>query len=154
MIIITKISILDVAAVLDPPLLFNLFFLKKRKITHKITLVDEDEIVIADDQLISEELNQFFQNATKALNIPKNPYLIDKSELSDPVHKALSKYKNYPSILLIKDKIRNPASFSFSKASLSDIEKGLRNLNTKKKVHFEIYRQKFSEEVKRVILKL
>ena len=39
--------------------LFNCFFLKKRNITNKITLVDEDEKVISDDQLISEELNQF-----------------------------------------------------------------------------------------------
>ena len=45
---------------------------------------------------------------------------------------AISKYKNLPSILLIKDKIRNPASFSFKEASLSDTEKELRNLNTKK----------------------
>ena len=48
------------------------------------------------------------------------------------MNKAISKYKNHPSILLIKDKIKNPASFSFREASLSDIEKELRNLNTKK----------------------
>ena len=61
------------------------FFSAKQKITNKITLVDEDEIVISDDQLTSEELNQFFKNSTKALNIRKISYLIDKSELSDPV---------------------------------------------------------------------
>ena len=66
------------------------------------------------------------------MNIRENSYLIDKSELSDPVNKAISKYKNHPSILLIKDKIRNPESFSFKEASLSDIEKELRNFNTKK----------------------
>ena len=108
------------------------FLSEKRKITNKITLVGEDKTVIPEDQLISEELNQFFKNATKALNIRGNSYLIDKSDLSDPVNKAISKYKNYPSILLIKAKIRNPPSFSFKEASLSDIEKELRNLNTKK----------------------
>ena len=66
------------------------------------------------------------------MDIRKNAYLIDKSEFSDPVNKAISKYKNDPSILLIKDKIRNISSFSFKEASLSDIEKELRNLNTKK----------------------
>ena len=45
----------------------------------------------------------------------------------------MSKYRNYSNILLIKDKIRDPASFSVKEASLSDIEKELRNLNTKKK---------------------
>ena len=105
-------------------------FSKKQTITNKITLVDET--VISEDQLISAELNQLFKNATKALNIQENSYLIDKSELSDPVDKAISKYKNHPSILLIKDKIINPAPFSFKEASLSDIEKELRKLNTKK----------------------
>ena len=49
--------------------------------------------------------------------------------MSDPVNKVISKYENRLSILLIKDTIRNPASFSFKKASLSAIEK---DLNTKK----------------------
>ena len=44
----------------------------------------------------------------------------------------MSKYRNYSNILLIKDKIRDPASFSVKEASLSDIEKELRNLNTNK----------------------
>ena len=108
------------------------FFSEKRKITNKITLVDEDETVISDDQLISEELNQFFKNVAKTLNKRENSYLIDKTELSDPVTKAISKYKNHPSILLIKDQIRNTTSFSFKEASLSDIEKEFRNHNTKK----------------------
>ena len=97
--------------------------------TNKITLVDEDETVISDDQLILEEFNQFFQNATKSFNIRENLCLIDKRELSDPVNKVISKYENRLSILLIKDTIRNPASFSFKEASLSVIEK---DLNTKK----------------------
>ena len=97
--------------------------------TNKITLVDEDKTVMSDDQLILEEFNQFFQNATKSFNIRENLCLIDKRELSDPVNKAISKYENHLSILLIKDTIRNPASFSFKGASLSAIEK---DLNTKK----------------------
>ena len=77
-------------------------------------------------------LNQFFKNATKALNIRENPYLIDKCKFSDPVNKAISKYRNHPRILPIKDKIRNPASFSFKEASLFDTEKELRNFSTEK----------------------
>ena len=45
------------------------------------------------------------------------------------MNKVISKYENRLSILLIKDTIRNPASFSFKEASLSAIEK---DLNTKK----------------------
>ena len=73
--------------------------------TNKITLADENETVISDHQLISEEINQFCRNATKTLNIRENSYLIDKSESSDAVNKAISKYKKHLSVLLIKDKI-------------------------------------------------
>ena len=66
------------------------------------------------------------------MNIQKNSYLIDKSELLDPVNNAISKHRNHPSIFLMKDKIRNLAPFSFKEASLSDIKKESRNLNTKK----------------------
>ena len=41
------------------------------------------------------------------------------------MNKAISKHKNHPTILLIKDRIRNPASFSFKEASSSNIEKGI-----------------------------
>ena len=44
---------------------------------------------------------------------------------------------------LIKGKIRNPATFFFKQASFSDIGKELRNFDTKKQVHLEIYHQKF-----------
>ena len=64
--------------------------------------MDKDETV--DDQLILEEFNQFFKNSTKNLNITENSYLIDKSELSDPVNKTISEYKSHHSMLLIKTK--------------------------------------------------
>ena len=55
-------------------------------------------------------------------------YLRDKSELLDPVNKTISKY--HTRVLFIKDKII-PAAFSVKEAFLPDIEKVLRNLNTK-----------------------
>ena len=55
------------------------FFSGKREITSRINLVDENETVISDDQLMSEEFNQLFKNTTKALNIRENSYLIDKT---------------------------------------------------------------------------
>ena len=58
------------------------FFSEKPKTTNKITLVDEDETVISDDQLMSEEFSQSFQNATNSLNIRENSYLTDENDLS------------------------------------------------------------------------
>ena len=43
------------------------FFSEKRKICNKITLVCNNENTIFKDHLVSEELNKFFENATRAL---------------------------------------------------------------------------------------
>ena len=87
---------------------------------------------------MSEKLNTFFKNAAKSLNIRQNSYLTDESnEIEDQVKKAIFKYKNHSSIILIKDKITVPELFAFTEASVSDIEKELSNLNTKKASTFE-----------------
>ena len=101
----------------------QVFFSGKRNITKKFTVTDEDEAVISDGQLISEEFNQFFKTAAKALNIWEKSYLIDKKELSNTANNAISKYRNHLSILLIKDKIRCPASFSFKEVLCKYVSK-------------------------------
>ena len=54
----------------------------------------------------------------------KNKYVVDISnDITDPVKKAIVKFKNHPSILLIQSKVANDCSFSFNGAPLSDREK-------------------------------
>ena len=78
-------------------------FFEKRKFANKITLEDREKNNLSDDTLVSEELNNFFQNAIKTLNINENSYIADSSySITDPVDKAINTYKNLPSILLIK----------------------------------------------------
>ena len=116
----------------------QLFFSEKRKISNEITLVDDNDVIVSDDQSISEELNTCYKNATKSLNIRQNSYLTDESnEIEDQVKKAIFKYKNHPSIILIKNKITVPELFAFTEASVSDIEKELSNLNAKKASTFK-----------------
>ena len=79
-------------------------FSENHKVANKITLVENNENIISDDKLVSEELNNFFQNATKTLNIIENSYLTkNANEVLDSVDKAVFKYKNHPSILTIKN---------------------------------------------------
>ena len=87
---------------------------------------------------ISEELNISFKNAIISLNKRQNSYLTDEpNEIEDQVKKAIFKYKNHPSIILIKNKITAPELFAFTEASVSDIEKELSNLNVKKASAFK-----------------
>ena len=106
----------------------NLFFFEKRKFANKITLEDSEENILTDDTLVSEELNNFFQNATKVLNINEN---------SDTVDKAINTYKNHPSILLIIQKLENVDNFTFEEFSISETEKELRKPNFNKTTTFD-----------------
>ena len=100
------------------------FFLEKRKIVNKISLVNENEDILSNDKLVADEINSFFKNATKNLRITENTYIADNSnDITDPVNKAIDKFKKHPSILLIQSKVANDSIFSFNEASLSDIDK-------------------------------
>ena len=93
----------------------------------------DNENIISDDKLVSEELSNFFQNATKTLNKIENSYLTNNAnEVLDPVDKAVFKYKNHPSILTIKNSLGVTTPFLSNQVSLADTEEELSNLNTKK----------------------
>ena len=103
------------------------FFSEKRKISNKITLVDNKENTIF-DHLVSEELNNFSENAIRGLEINENFYIID----TDSNEKAINKYRNHPSVLLIKSTLKNIPSFSFNEVGLSEIERELNLINPRK----------------------
>ena len=109
------------------------FFSENRKISNNITLVENKENTIFEDNLVSEELNKFFQNATKGLQINGNSYIIDTdSNEINSVQKAINKYRNHPSVLLTKSKLKNIPSFSFNEVGLSEIERELNLINPRK----------------------
>ena len=50
----------------------------------------------------------------------------------DDINKIVSKYKNHPSIIKIKQRIERNEKFSFSSSSLNEIEDKIKDLNCKK----------------------
>ena len=58
-----------------------------------------------DGKNIAEEMN-FFKNAVLTLDINENCYIINHNIpfITDPIEKAIEKYKFHPSILLKKEK--------------------------------------------------
>ena len=95
----------------------KLFFTTKGDHGSNIQLVESNEF-LQNDQNIADELNTFLKNA-------KHTYTInhDSGNLSDPVDKAICKYKFHPSILLIKSKLENQKQFLFQPISKFDMEK-------------------------------
>ena len=78
-----------------------------------------------DDDLITKELNKFFKNAVSTLNIKDNRFITNRSSdgITDPIDKAIDKYKFHPSILLIQKHLKNEMFFSFKTVEKGDIEK-------------------------------
>ena len=91
------------------------FFSNKGDRSSNIQLVKDNEL-LQDDQKIAGELNTFFRNAVSNLNMNENTYIINHNSgnLSDPVDKAICKYKFHPSILLIKSNWKIRSSFCFN----------------------------------------
>ena len=98
-----------------------------------VKLVEGDKL-LQDDSEVAEELNNFFKEAVSNLDVNENSCIInpDSTNISDPIEKAISKYKFHPSILLINDKIVNQDKFSFKPISKLDIEKEVQLINPKK----------------------
>ena len=83
--------------------------------------------------MVSGELNKFFENATRSLEINEHSYIIDSdSNESNSVKKGINKYRNHPRVLLIKITLRNILSFSFNELGLSEIEIELNLINLRK----------------------
>ena len=110
------------------------FLSYKGQTGNKITLVDNNEIIITDED-VSEKFNSFFVNAVKSLNIVENTDLLTSTDgITDEIEIALKKYEFHPSILQIKKSINSLdiSNFSFKPSNLSEIETELNSLNAKK----------------------
>ena len=91
------------------------------------------EKIISDDKAIAEVFNEFFINIVPNLKIPlENNVDHDYTGTDDLVLNAINKFKNQPSINMIKrkDKPCRGRSFSFSSVQYDDILKKTKNLNT------------------------
>ena len=85
------------------------FFTDKGMNHDKIILMEDDEI-ISENERISESLNNFFADAIINLNIPQyEDPTSNTNELDDLLLRAIEKYKNHPSIKLIKTNSENNA---------------------------------------------
>ena len=76
----------------------------------------------------------FFSNIVKDLNIKvKEDLLCDVSDINDPVERGVQKYKNYPSIQMIKETFESNKTFSF--VSSDTVFKEILSLDTKNATH-------------------
>ena len=111
----------------------KLFFTDKDVNHDNVTLVENEETV-SDNKEISETLNNFFAEVLTNLNLPQyHDPTVNVNDIEDPVARTVEKYKNHPSIRLIKENYRNTNNtFHFENFSVKKIEKELKNLLSSK----------------------
>ena len=94
------------------------FFPNKGNYGSQIKLVEKDE-VLQNNDLIAKELDKFFENVVCTLNTKGNRFITNRSsdDISDPIGKAIDKYKFHPSILLLRKHLKKPRCFFLQNSS-------------------------------------
>ena len=81
----------------------------------------------------ADTFNEFFSNVVKELKIEKDANLLTEViEETDPILKAIKKYKNHPSTLRIKSSFKHLKVFLFKYFNFEDVKREINNLNNKK----------------------
>ena len=103
-----------------------------RKISNKITFVDNKENTIFEDHLLLEELNKFFENTSRGLEINESLISLILIVTKLTQLKNNKQIRNHPSVLQIKIRLKNIPTYSFHEVDLSEIEWELNLINPRK----------------------
>ena len=98
----------------------------------KINLVEKDEILSTDKE-IAEAFNNYYSNAVKSLNLQcDSEHVSDVSDETDPIERAIKKFKNHPSIINVNQNIPKTTNFEFAQVDIDSIKKMIDNLDSSK----------------------
>ena len=118
----------------------NKLFWKAIKPSFSDKIVTRDRIHLTENGEVfkteletAEILNNLFRNVTNNFMIPKSSEYdpsIDRFE--NCTIRAILKYRNHPSILVIRERTKAQINFCFKEVSVEEIQKEILNLNNKK----------------------
>ena len=81
----------------------------------------DGKIVNKDDE-IAQNLNNYFSNEVKSLDIQENRYLpTENKNIDDPIDVAIKKFALHPSIMKIREKVKCDI-FAFNEVTFQEIE--------------------------------
>ena len=105
------------------------FFCEKQKKLSQIILLEDDKIISSEKE-VAEIFNTFFLNGTTQ-NIESEEYN-ETGDVSITIEQILNKYEHHPSILKIKEHETINQKFTLNNITLSEMDREILNLNTKK----------------------
>ena len=114
-------------------------------------MVEDDKIIFRDDQ-IAKKFSEYFISIP-ILNMPSNRYKCPHSSEQDPILKILDKYKDHPSIKLIKAENSSKA-FKFRQTDIEEGKKTFQSLDPKKAAQKDDINTKKSQSFLRKIIDL
>ena len=111
----------------------NPFFSEKSYSKESISLINKDGLITKNEEL-AKTFNVFFTSIVKKLDIEHVPdFESNLPNVEDPILKAIAKYENHPSILRIKNYMKEKdLYFSFEFVDKPKISKEINKLNKKK----------------------
>ena len=98
-------------------------------------IIVEGDSIISNDDIIVNLMNRFFSKAVEKLNIRGYESKVHDESL-DTIENVLSKFKNHPSIVEIKENIQIGVPFSFRLSNEADMNEMRKNLNPSKPTTF------------------
>ena len=111
-------------------------FSDKAKNSQNIILIEKDKI-ISDKQEIVDAFSPFFSNVVKKLEIPDATFnWTDTEHILDPIHKAINKYRNHPSIIKIGENIKPDNIFEFNCVPPDIVIAAVKHLDPSKTMSF------------------
>ena len=112
-------------------------FTDKIQTKSKITLIEkkvnEVEEIITDDKAIAEIFKEFYVDIVPNLKISmENNFDKEFVKTENPVLSVVNKYKNHPSVIMIKEKIKPIEKFYFFPVQYDDVLRKIRYLDPSK----------------------
>ena len=108
----------------------------------------EFENVISDDMEIVQTFNEIFVHIVPSLKIsPKENYEKDVENDNEPILNYINKFKNHPSIKVIKSRKKEEQTFTFNYVSYEEVLNEIRKLQTATTIQ-----QKLSKKTQRCLL--
>ena len=106
------------------------FFSNKSKSSKNITIEGED--IVSDVQNIANTLNKFFGNSISILGIKRCNAIPPNDPSLDIICSIISKFKNHPSVMKIREYVLITNKFSFCSVNNKIISEHINSLNISK----------------------
>ena len=107
------------------------FFSDKTPFNNNITLFEGNELV-RENTACAEILNNFFSDSVKNLDINRDLYTNNDTNLDDPIENIIERFKTHQSVVRIGEKGYKINNFSFHIVPQSDVYRVIKNIDSSK----------------------